>query len=257
MSEGPLSNEISLTPEAEDVTDAGPVGPYPYGGRFAYRQTPYRGEHPQVIVPSQPHAGIAFLDGNDRGQMVVVPRDGRTGGFPAFRFWVASAPQWGEALGDSTRNAVLQTFATDERRAPVVGTLQLPVVAVKAGQEATVTGVLVEFEARPSSLGTFDGGLDPHAELGFSVYVQGFGVARKVKDAATVPRQGGIISSETIAFATTANAVSSEEWPQVLTAYFPCRLSPLRDFQPHIVDIRHVRIRAVEVLGTTVPSRYS
>jgi hypothetical protein len=119
---------------------------------------------------------------------------------------------------------------------------------MQSGQEATIDGLRVTIEPRPTELGGFDGGLDPLASVRIDGQVWGINaVDARATDEAL---ESGIIASSVETYELAASAIGSDRWPNEITVWLPCSLSQrVRDVRARFPVIRHCRIKSVEVWG--------
>lgn len=223
-------------------------------GRRGYGRGRFGGDHPFDIGVPESGQGLPSMVANDRHQLVVLPERGERGVVPIWRQWFGGAPEWGDVVGARRRSQLVPFHALDEHANPVVGIVEFPVIDIGAGAEATISGVLVAFEARPTAIGGFDGNIDMSEPIGFSVYVEGHGHPFAV-DLISGTRVSGTIRSEPIAYELDADTVDASRWPNRMTVFVPCRLDQrVRGIRAGIVNIRHCRIVWAIPMGTKVAS---
>lgn len=227
-------------------------------GSHALGTTPLGGSSPAVIVPPVEVTGLAGFAFNDRYQIVIVSTAGVAETPPEMRYWSVQPPDWSSVLPAGDRERLIPFFALDEDGDPVLGTVELPAVRLLKGQdECTVAGVIVEFVARPWTLGDFDGGLEPLEPVGLEVYVSGLGQPTLEREVGTGGLKSGVIVSDTCEWFTTAAEVADDQWPNYMTAFFPCRIDThVREVRIGLT-LRHVQLVSAEVYGIAQPGRFT
>ena len=221
-----------------------------YGGG-AYGTMPYGGYISATVIPTRNVSGITFLTSNDRYQVVACSYGGSLDTPPEFRYWYGAPAPWAEELN---QDEYLPPYHTaDEDGATPAGSLELPYRRVKSPQEMTVSGVVIEFIPRPTSIAET---LDSDTVLGFSAYVEGQGTPDY-----TNPGAGslttGVTRSSTFTFAEDTTDQESTTWPNIRTTFLPCRINDrLRAARVILTDITLCEILAVQLIGKTdIPSR--
>jgi len=222
---------------------------------------PWGGETPADFVPVVPVLPVPGFAANDRYQFVVLSGAGSDAAEPTFRYWVCQPPEWASVLRSGDPEHLVKFYATDEDGAPVSGSLELPFTSMSTldggtGAAATVDGLLIEFNPRPTSIGAFDGGLDDDAIVGFTVYAEGTGAPELAIESPT-PLRSGAVRSEIFEVSVPAAAIADDPYPSTMTAWVPCRLElPLRDVRAGFPTLTHVQIVSVEYFGVPMPSRH-
>lgn len=228
--------------------------PYAWGLR-PFGQGRWGGDIGEIIVPPNAGEGFPYIVANDRYQLLVLSESGEHGPVPELRYWYGAAPDWSEVLGALRRDYLVPFYATDAAAHDVVGVLELPLLDIERGMEATIAGVLVECELRPYAVGEFDGNISPTTPVGFSVYVEG---SRSPSiDAQVNDRQVGTVRSDEFDFLLTTEEVDDEYAPNRFGVWCPCRIDQhVRQVRVGFSVVVHARILSAEVFGIMHPSRY-
>ncbi len=203
-------------------------------------------------MPAAPKrsSDVPFVVGTDRYQLVVCARQGTSSTAPEFRYWYAGPPSWSEFMAGDTFYPNFHTLDESDYYTP--GSVELSVKAWKVNQEVAIEGVLVEFTPRPSALNE---AITDAYPLGFSAFVEGYGVADYSR-VVSGSQSSGITKSAVCTFASTVAEQASVEWPNIRTAYLPCRLNQkVRSARVILTDIHLVEIVRVELMGTVVVGR--
>lgn len=230
------------------------VGAFGYGHGYGYGGAPYAGLHPADLTSSDVGQGFDAMLANDRHQVIAMIRKGAPGIAPALRHWYGGPVEWAEIIGARSRGQLVHRYATDEDDDIVVGVIELPMLAIAKGNEATVEAVLIEVEFRPALIGNFDGGIDPTAMLGFDAYVEGWRSPRISEDT-TSGKSRQVIRSDVISYEIGAATIDSSYFPARYTALLQTRLGAhVRAVRVGLSNFRGCELVSVEVYGAPQPS---
>lgn len=192
---------------------------------------------------------VPYLTSNDRYEIALCADRGTSTTDPEFRHWYAGPPLWGEAVaGDASYPT---QYTLDENSLYTPGSLELPFQDFK-GKEATIQGVYVEFNTRPSSISESIASTYP---IGFTASVQGYGVpnySRTTTNSLTT----GVHTSTTVTYTASAGYQADEPWPNTRGAFLPIRMDQrVKKARVTLTDIHLVEIVNVQLIGDIHPPR--
>ena len=218
------------------------------GSRFG--RVPFGGDGPATVIPTRNVSGIIFLTSNDRYQVVSCSYGGSLTTPPEFRYWYSGPAPWAEDL--AMDGYIPPYYSEDEDGTIPIGSLELPFRKFSQGQEGEIQGVTVEFIPRPSSL--TEDVVTSGANIGFSVQVEGQGV--RDYTVGTGDQTVGMVTSDTFTFTEESEEQGSSPWPNIRTAWFPCRITnKVKAARVVVSNVQLVEIVGVHLVGTSVPGR--
>lgn len=204
-----------------------------------------------MTVSTARTSNIYFWSTNDRYQTVALAWQGTSTTEPEFRYWLAEAPFWHLTLGGDVSHPPY--YALDEYGTYPEATLELPFKDFKVGQEVQIDGIQVEFYERPTAI--TETLVTSTYAIGFTARVEAVSVNawnRTVSSTLT----SGVVVSDSQSYATTAETVDSDAWPNIRTAYLPIRLEgKCRAARVIFSDVHLCAIRRVQLVGKAMASR--